>query len=158
MAFHLKAALALGFLLTAAPAALAQPVGSGAPATVEPDANENLQYAASVASVHPLSHQEDASVVIFSTVGGDPAMNGEYVFLSFDISPAEGARIFKIGDVLEFHILSETPGHVLLQVRENVMRDGGEIGESTRRVAVTWRPGADGAPPANVTVATAPST
>jgi hypothetical protein len=156
MAHRLKAALASGFVLIAAPAAFAQPVGTSAPATVEPDRDEYLQYAASVAQVHPLSHQGDASVSIFSTVGGDPAMNGEYVFLSFDISPAEGARIFKVGDVLEYRILSETPGRILLQVSENVMRDGGEIGTESRRVAVTWRPGADGAPPGSVTVATMP--
>lgn len=155
MAFHLKAALTLGLLFAAAPA-IAQPVGSGAPATVQPDEDPNLQYAASVSRVHPLNQQGDAAATIFSTVGGDPAMNGEYIFLSFDISPQEGARIFRIGDVLDYRIVSETPGRVLLEVRENVMNDNGEIGEGSRRVAVSWTPGAGGAPPASVTVATAP--
>ena len=155
MAVHLKAALALGIMLAAAPA-LAQPVGSAEPATVAPDPGENLQVAAGVTSVHQLSHQGELGGTIFSLVGGDPAMNGEYIILSFDISPAEGSRNFRIGDVLEYSIVSETPGRVLLQVRENVMGDGGEIGERSRRVAITWTPGPDGAPPASVTVATAP--
>jgi hypothetical protein len=155
MAFHLKAALALGLLFAPAPV-FAQPIGSAEPVTRAPEDEQNLQYAASVARVTPLSHQGDLGGTIFSTVGGDPAMNGEYVFLAFDISPAEGARIFKIGDVLDYRIVSETPGRVLLAVRENVMNDNGEIGEGSRHVAVTWTPGPDGTPPANVTVAPAP--
>lgn len=150
-------AVALSFATFAGVPAAAQPVGSGGPVTLSPDDDPNLQYSAAVASVHALTRQGDASVAIFSTVGGDPAMNGEYIFLSFDISPAEGARIFKIGDVTEYRILSETPGRVLLQVTENVMNTGGEIGVARRRVLVTWRPGVDGAPPASVRVATAPS-
>lgn len=155
MPVRLKAALAFGLSLAAVPA-LAQPVGSAEPATVAPDPGETLQVAAGVASLHHLSHQGELGGTIFSLVGGDPAMNGEYIILSFDVSPAEGSRNFRIGDVLEYHIVSEAPGRVLLQVRENVMRDGGEIGERSRRVAVTWTLGPDGAPPNSVTVATAP--
>jgi hypothetical protein len=153
MAFHLKAALALG-LMAAAGSVSAQPVGDAAPVTIEPDTDEYLQHAASVARVTPLRHQGEVSATIFSTVGGDPAMNGEYIFLAFDIEPHEPSRIFRIGDVLSYRILSETRGRVLLQVSENVMNDGGEIGTRNRRVLVTWTPGPDGAP-STVTVATA---
>ena len=155
MATALKAALALGLLLVPAPMS-AQPIGFAEPATRAPEDDQNLQYAASVARVTPLTRQGDLGGTIFSTVGGDPAMNGEYVFLAFDISPAEGARIFKVGDVLEYRIVAETPGRVLLAVQENDIRDGGEIYVRNRQVAVSWTPGADGAPPAAVRVETVP--
>lgn len=152
----ITAGLLPGALLFMAAPLAAQPVGAGAPATVTPDEDEGLQVAAGVAEVHVLNHQGDANVTVFGLTGGDPAMNGEYILLSFNGAPADGSRIFRIGDVLEFHILSEAPGRLLLQVRENVMNDGGEIGEASRRVLVTWTPGRDGAPPATVRVATAP--
>lgn len=147
--------LAIMLLGSAAPAG-AQPIGAGGPATVQPDEQAELQWAAGVSEVHSLAHQGDADVTLFGLVGGDPAMNGEYVYLSFNGPPSEGSKIFKIGDVLAFHILSDSPGRLLLQVQENILR-GSEIGTQTRRVLVTWTPGRDGAPPTSVRVATAPS-
>lgn len=149
-----KAGAGLALLLGAGPA-LAQPIGGSGPATVSPDEDEGLQVAAGVAEVHTLAHQGDASVTVFGLTGGDPAMNGEYIMLSFNGAPNDGSKIFRVGDVLEFHILSDAPGRMLLQVRENVMNDAGDIGEASRRVLVTWTPGRDGAPPATVRVATA---
>ncbi|HYD12369.1 MAG TPA: hypothetical protein VEC11_05950 [Allosphingosinicella sp.] len=155
MTIALKAALALGLWLAPA-AASAQPIGDAAPATVEPDTDEYLQHAASVARVVVLERQGDAGASLFSTTGGDPAMNGEYIYLSFGSDPREAAQIFRVGDVLEWRVVAETPGRVLLAVRENVMNADGEIGERRRRVAVTWTPGPGGAAPTAVTVATAP--
>ena len=155
MGHHLKSALAFGLLLVAAPAA-AQPVGDAAPHRAEPETDEGLQYAASVARVVMLNRQGDANASLFSTVGGDPAMNGEYIYLSFESDPHEAAQIFRVGDVLEWRLVAETRGRLLLAVRENIMNANGEIGERRRRVAVTWTPGANGAAPASVTVRTAP--
>lgn len=151
-----RARLLFGALLLAAAPAAGQPVGAGGPVDVTADADEGLQVAAGVAEVHVLSHQGDANVTLFGLTGGDPAMNGEYILLSFNGAPADGSKIFRIGDVLEFHILSDSPGRLLLQVRENVMNDNGAIGEATRRVLVTWTPGTDETPPATVRVRTAP--
>ena len=151
-----KMAIILGLALAGAAApALAQPVGGSGPATVAPDEDEGLQVAAGVSQVHVLGHQGEANVTVFGLTGGDPAMNGEYILLSFNGDPAEGSKIFRIGDVLEFRILSDAPGRLLLQVRENVMNAAGEIGMASRRVLVTWTPGPGGAAPARVTVATA---
>lgn len=147
-------ALLLGSLLLAAPAA-AQPIGTSAPATVQPDEDENLQYAASVGQVNALTHQGDLSPSLFSTVG-DTAINGVYLFLSFDISSAEGARIFKVGDVADYRILSETPGRLLLAVTEDALGRNGEPYQAHRRVLISWTPGPNGTPPASVTVRTAP--
>jgi hypothetical protein len=159
MRIHGKAGLLLGALLLAAGAApaAAQPVGAGAPVDVTADEDAGLQVAAGVSQVHSLSHQGDANVSVFGLTGGDPAMNGEYILLSFNGLPAEGSKIFRIGDVLEFHILSDSPGRLLMQVRENTINDGGVIGEASRRVLVTWTPGRDGAPPTTVRVRTAPA-
>ena len=156
MALHLKAALALGLLVMAGAPGFAQPIGDAAPHRAEPETDEGLQYAASVARVVSLTRQGDANASLFSTVGGDPAMNGEYIYLSFERDPHEAAQIFRIGDVLEWRVVAETRGRLLLAVRENVMNANGEIGERRRRVAVTWTPGAGGAAPTSVRVATAP--
>ena len=149
-----RIALALGLLLAAAPAA-AQPIGDSAPHRAEPETDEGLQSAASVARVVMLPGQGDQNASLFSTVGGDPAMNGEYIFLSFESDPHEAAQIFRVGDVLDWRVVAETRGRVLLAVRENIMNANGEIGVRRRRIALTWTPGANGAPPARVTVATA---
>lgn len=152
-----RMALLLGALLAGAAPAVAQPIGSGGPAIVQPDEDEGLQVAAGVSQVHALTHQGQADVSVFGLVGGDPAMNGEYVMLAFHGAPADGAKIFRVGDVLEFHILSDAPGRLLLQVRENIMGNNGNIGVQNRRVLVTWTPGRDGAAPTRVTVRTAPA-
>lgn len=155
MACHLKAALAFGLLLAAAPA-FAQPVAERAPLTVEPDTDEYLQHSAAVEVVNNLEHQGDLSASLFGTGGGDPAMNGLYTYVSFYMSPAEGWRVFRIGDFNSYRIVSETPGRVLIEVEENVMGEDGVIGSQTRRIMVSWTAPADGTPPNAVTMTTVP--
>jgi hypothetical protein len=157
MAFHLKTALALGVMLAAAPA-FAQPIADEGPATVQPeDENENLQWAASVVVVTDLAHQGDVDGKLFGAAGGDPAMNGLNTYLAFFISPPDGWRIFPIGDFLSYTLISESRGRLLIEVTESIMNDNsGEIGSRTRRLTVSWTPGPGRAPPASVTVATAP--
>lgn len=153
MRWRLMIALALA---GAAGPARAQPVGDPGPTTVQPDDYEGLQVAAGVSRVQSLGHQGALDVHVFGLVGGDPAMNGEYVMLSFDGDNEQGSRIFRVADVLNFVILSDSPGRLLLSVRENVMNAGGEIGVRVRRVRVTWAVPAAGALPATVRVATDP--
>lgn len=151
----IRQTLALAFLLAAVPAG-AQPVAAPGPVTRHPDADEMLQDAATVVVVSPLEHQGDLSVKLFGAASGDPAMNGLNTYIAFfEPPPVNGWRIFEVGDFLSYDIVSETPGRVLLQISESVMHQNGEIGTQTRRLAVTWRPGRDGAPPATVTVAPA---
>jgi hypothetical protein len=152
MAFHLKAALALGAMLAAAPAAFAEPADETPPLTVGADTNETLQYSASVEVVTNLEHQGDLPATLFGTGGGDAAMNGLYTYVSFYLSPAEGWRVFRIGDFNSYRLISETPGRVVIEVEENV--NGTEITSQTRRLAVTWSAPADGTPPAAVTITT----
>ena len=156
MARRLKAALALGLLLAAAPAA-AQPVADSGPATLQPEAQEdNLQWAASVTVVNQLQRQgDDFTVKLFGVAGGDPAMNGLYTYLAFYLDPGDGWRVFRIGDFLEYRVVSESPGRVLLEINESVMDARSNISARRRQLAVTWAPGPDGAPPTAVRVATA---
>jgi len=128
-------------------------VAAGPAATVQPSTDINIQYAASVVKLDQLTKQDGATVKLFGTAGGDPAMNGLYIDIAFFRSPAEGWAVFRIGDVLDYTVLSEAPGRVDLRVRESVLDDAtGQIGSRERRLIVAWTPGADEAPPALVTV------
>jgi hypothetical protein len=136
----------------AAPAA-APLTAAGPAAIVQPDADEGQQWAASVVELTPLTRQGDRTVKLFGTAGGDPAMNGLYTHVAFYDSPAEGWRVFRIGDVLDYRVLSESEGRVDLELNESTMdQASGEIGSRTRRVIVGWARPADGSVPATVTV------
>jgi hypothetical protein len=80
-------------------------------------------------------------------------MNGLYTDIAFFGSSAEGWAVFRIGDFLDYAVLSETPGRVDLKVTESVMDEArGEIGSREHRLIITWTPGADETPPAAITV------
>jgi len=141
----------------AAPPPAAAPLAATAPAAiVQPDAEVDLQWAASVVELTPLTRQGDATVKLFGTAGGDPAMNGLYTYIAFFDSPAEGWRIFRLGDFLDYRVLSESPGRVDLALTESTMDPAsGMIGSRTRQIIVGWSVAADGSVPATVTVAPA---
>ena len=137
----------------AAPAPAAPLTAAGAAATVQPDATEGQQWAAAVVELTELTRQGDSTVKLFGTAGGDPAMNGLYTHVAFFDSPAEGWRVFRIGDFLDYRVLSEAPGRVDLEINESIMDEAtGNIGSRTRRIIVGWARGADGAVPATVAV------
>ena len=139
----------------AAPAtpAAAPLTASGPAATVQPDADEGQQWAAAVVELDPLTRQGDRTVKLFGTAGGDPAMNGLYTHVAFFDSPAEGWRVFRIGDFLDYRVLSEAPGRVDLEIDESTMDEAtGNIGSRTRRVIIGWALATDGSAPATVTV------
>ena len=128
-------------------------IPDGPPSTVQADAEPSLQWAASVVRVDRLSRQGDVTVKLFGTAGSDPAMNGLHTHLAFFQSPAEGWRVFRIGDVLGYRVRSETPGRVDLEVEESVMdAPTGRIGSRKRRLIVAWTMGPGAAPPTSVTV------
>ena len=136
----------------AAPAA-APLTAAGPAATVQPDTDEGQQWAAAVVELTPLTHQGDRTVKLFGTAGGDPAMNGLYTHVAFFDSPAEGWRVFRIGDFLDYRVLSEAPGRVDLEIDESTMdQASGQIGSRTRRVIVGWVVATDGSATATVTV------
>jgi hypothetical protein len=129
----------------------ARPGAIPRPETIRPDPDENLQWAAAVVQLDALRRQGAQTVKLFGTAGGDPAMNGLYTYLAFFESPGDGWRVFRLGDFLAYRIVSETPGRLALEVRESVMNDRtGDIGTRVRRLALSWTPGAEGAPPSSV--------
>ncbi len=137
-----------------APTAAAAPLTAAGPAAiVQPDADEGQQWAAAVVELTPLTRQGDRTVKLFGTAGGDPAMNGLYTHIAFFDAPAEGWRVFRIGDFLDYRLLSEAPGRVDLEIDESTMDEAsGNIGSRTLRVIVGWAVATDGAAPATVTV------
>lgn len=128
-------------------------VPDGPASTVQADAEPALQWSAGVVRLDPLSRQGDATVKLFGTAGGDPAMNGLYTHVAFFRSPAEGWRVFRIGDFLDYRVRSETPGRVDLEVEESIMDPATDrIGPRKRRLIVAWTPGPDAAPPVSISV------
>lgn len=153
----LVVSLAAGLLATATPT-LAQPTrGTPAPTTLQPEEDMQHQYSASVIERTPLEHQGEGehalAVHLYGTAGGDPAMNGLNTFIAFYQSPADGYKVFMIGDFNSYRVVSERLGEVVLQVDENIMSDAGEIGSRTRRLRVSWTPPADSTAPTTVRVA-----
>jgi hypothetical protein len=164
MSHRLKAALAFAAIVAAPgsawaqhrPAPAARAVGNVRLQVIRPDADESLQSAASVVVINELRRQGNATAKLFGAAGGDPAMNGLNTFLAFYESPADGWRVFQVGDFLTYRILAESPGRVSLEVRESVMNERtGDIGSRVRRLLVTWTAGRAGEPPATINVATA---
>ena len=138
----------------AAPAAAVAPLAASGPAaTLQPEADAALQQAAAVVRLDQLAGQGPLAAKLFGTAGGDPAMNGLYTHLAFFQGPAEGWRVFRLGDVLDYRILSQRAGRVDLELQESAMDEAtGRIGSRTRRVIVAWPIAADGAAPATITV------
>lgn len=138
----------------AAPPPAATPLTAAGPAaSLAPDPDPALQEAASVVQLEVLTAASGPSIKLFGTAGGDPAMNGLYTYISFYMSPADGWRVFRLGDFLGYRVLSESPGRVDLEFSESVMDEAsGTIGSRTRRVIVGWSLATDGSVPATVTV------
>lgn len=138
----------------APPLAAAAPLTASGPAAVlSPETDAALQQAATVVRLDELTGQGPVAAKLFATAGGDPAMNGLYTYLAFFQSPAEGWRVFRLGDVIDYRILSQRAGRVDLEFEESTLDEAsGRIGGRSRRVIVGWAIPADGAPPAEVTV------
>ena len=132
----------------------AAPLTAAGPAAIlQPDTDPNQQWAASVVRLDALENQGDRTVKLFGTAGGDPAMNGLYTHVAFFESPAEGWRVFRIGDFLDYRLLSEAPGRIDLEIDESVLDAAtGQIGSRKRRIIVGWALPTDGSVPATVTV------
>jgi hypothetical protein len=137
-------------------AALAAPAAAGQPEiadrTLRPaPVEDDLQWAASVVQLNPLGRL-GSGAKLFGLAGGDPAANGLHTFLAFYLSPADGWRLFEIGDFLSYRILSDRPGRVLIAIEESTMNADGATGSRRRRLELSWTPGGEGAPPETVSV------
>lgn len=157
----------VSFALAACTPATEQPnategaASAEAPLTAEGDATQlqrlevdsNLAWAASVVQLDVLTDEANGGAKLFGLAGGDPAMNGLMTHIAFYESPAEGWRVFSLGNFLEYRVLSEAPGRVDLQITESTYNEAdGTIGSRTYYVIVSWTRGADNAPPTTITV------
>jgi len=156
---RLSTLLAGGLLLAAAAPAFAQQPAAPGPVTLQPQTEDYYQYTASVTDVTPLTQQgegeNDLAVHLYGTTGGDPAMNGLNTFIAFYQSPADGYRVFQIGDFNTFRVVNERKGSLLLDITENTIDGEGNIGNRSRRISVSWTPPADGTSPTSIRVAPA---
>ncbi|MFJ6024077.1 hypothetical protein ACIQC9_05715 [Brevundimonas sp. NPDC092305] len=128
-------------------------VATGPAETIAAQQDDTVQTAAWVVRVDPLTRQGQRTVKLFGLAGGNPAMNGLNSHIAFFRSSADGWTVFRIGDFLDYRVLSESPGRVDLEVTESVLQsETGEIGSRTRRMIVRWASFGDEDGPASITV------
>jgi hypothetical protein len=158
--------VSIGLILAAAcapaaapPEAAAQTEAAALTAAGDPaqlaaaEADENLAWAASVVQVDYLQNQTDGGAKLFGLAGGDPAMNGLYTYIAFFEGAGDGWRVFRLGDFLNYRVLSDSPGRVDLEIQESTMdQQSGEIGSRTRHVIISWTRGEDGAAPETISM------
>lgn len=140
---------------SATPAAQSAPLtASGDAAGLQPEqVDSNLAWAASVVQLDILTNEANGGVKLFGLAGGDPAMNGLITHIAFYESPGDGWQVFELGNFLSYRVLSEAPGRVDLEIIESTYDEAtGNIGSRTHYMIVSWTPGADGAPPATISV------
>jgi hypothetical protein len=145
----LMAALALAACQPAAEAP-AQPTGPAgaetpvAPAAVEPakpsgpakdiEAEDDHMPEAWVTDVH---HIKDADFKIFSTAGGDPAINGLYTYLAAYTPPDGWTRVYMLGDFNSWDVIEESPTRVVLKIsRSWVEQESGDIKTAEEKLIV----------------------
>ena len=141
----------------AGPAAVAPPqaaplTASGPAETLaaEPATDDSLMSAASVVRVDWVA--EDGAKM-FGTAGGDPAANGLYTYIAFFTSPGDGWVIYRLGDFLDYTVLSSSTGRVDLDIHETTIDEAsGELGSRHRKVIVSWTVPEEGEAPAAITV------
>ncbi|MFN4296205.1 MAG: hypothetical protein ACK4FB_05145 [Brevundimonas sp.] len=117
----------------------AQPAGE--PEIIEIVAGDALQSAASVMQMHPMESQ---NAKLFGVSGGDPAMNGLVTYLGLFAGPAEGWRVYRIGDFEEWTVSEESRRRVVLDARESRMGEDDDIVTEDRRLIIEFRMGEDG--------------
>ena len=91
------------------------------------------QQAEGVARVVGLEHE---GAKLFSVVGGDPALNGEYLYLHLSPDPSE-SKTFQIGDFNSWQVVSQTADSVVLQVSHSTMGDNGDVVTAHQRLKVS---------------------
>ncbi len=67
---------------------------------------------------------KDTDAKIFSTAGGDPAINGLYTYLAMFTAPEGWTRVFLIGDFNSWEVVEETPERVVLKVSRSWIEEG----------------------------------
>ena len=92
---------------------------SGPPKSIEAEDDEMPE--ASVTDVHLV---KDADFKIFSTAGGDPAINGLYTYLAAYTQPDGWTRVYMLGDFNSWEVLEESATRVVLKISRSWIEEG----------------------------------
>lgn len=104
-----------------------------------------------VTDVHNI---KDANFKIFSTAGGDPAVNGLYTYLArYNEEDRGWTQVYMIGDFSSWEVIEETPTRVVLKVSRMYLEQGTDEIKTADEKLILDLP-ADAAAPLNVTPAT----
>jgi hypothetical protein len=107
---------------------------SGPPRTVQAEAAP--MEAAYVTDVRMVEGADGAK--IFSTAGGDPAINGLYTYLALFTAPEGWTRVFQIGDFNSWDVVEESAERVTLKVSRSWSEEGsGEVKTAEEYLIVT---------------------
>ena len=108
---------------------------SGASVTIAARGENERSDDVSVARVQTLG---EGGAKLFSTVGGDPAINGEYLFLAVlsDDGPMEEPKVFKLGDFNAWALESQSPGQFVIKVSRSHIDQNGDIKTADERFIV----------------------
>ena len=98
--------------------------------------SEALFGAASVTDIHFV---KNADVKLFSTAGGDPAINGLYTYLAiWTEEERDWSRIFMLGDFNSWDVIEESPTRIVLKVSRSWLAEGtGDIKTAEEKLIVT---------------------
>ncbi len=106
------------------------------------------------ANVAKVIHLDRDGAKLYSLVGGDPAINGEYVVLGLHVQP-DGWFVYRIGDFNTWELAEQSAERVVLRVSHSAVEEStGEIVSYDQKIAIVLPPvGAEGeAPPKQVQV------
>lgn len=105
---------------------------SGPPKSIEAEDDEMPE--ASVTDVHPI---KDADFKIFSTAGGDPAINGLYTYLAAYTQPDGWTRVYMLGDFNSWDVLEESATRVVLKISRSWVEEGtGDIKTAEEKLII----------------------
>jgi hypothetical protein len=117
----------------AAPVAAVEPARPSGPAK-NIEAEDDHMPEAWVTDVH---HIKDADFKIFSTAGGDPAINGLYTYLAAYTQPDGWTRVYMLGDFNSWEVVEESPTRVVLKVSRSWIEEGtGDVKTAEEKLIV----------------------
>ena len=85
------------------------------------EAEDDQMPEAWVTDVHLV---KDADFKIFSTAGGDPAINGLYTYLAAYTQPDGWTRVYMLGDFNSWDVLEESATRVVLKISRSWIEEG----------------------------------
>lgn len=115
------------------PAAPATPAGP--PETIEAR-NEDSDHHRDT-NVSRVQGLKTGDSKLFGVVGGDPAINGEYLYLAIaPEAPDDDFKVYRLGDFNSWSLESESEGSAVIKVSRSWIDDAGEVQTAEERYIV----------------------